>query len=750
MQALVRSLGALVLVLLLSGQARAERLDPAAWFPARTIAYLEVNQPAQLAKEMDAVFKGSALDNLPNLLAAFREKNPPGERYYYYGPRVLEMLALMVGPEARAEFARTQGAAVALTGVGKTGQPEVVGVILPGDSHLPGLFMRSMFLFQTRLQTVGEVEGVRICRDRRQIYRKYGPRDEPIERGKEPKVEYEEYGPAIAVLPKVIILGSSVEAVGDVVRRIKGKQSADSLAAAKGFKEAAKLRERPGLFGYADIATLVSVMTKTLMAGPRFDEYRKRDLQEQIRYLEQRRQFEKEREKSEKREPRDYEAEIGQAKQRLEALEKAAAARKAEARKVAKLLEEQLGALRSAAGSLSLQDGALGLEIQVQLNPEHKSALAKLLPDQKVDLEVLHYVPADCPFALAKAMPSNPKWWPNLLEVVDALAGASGSKQAPSKALKSVEAKLGFDFGKDLFGKIKSVAVAAPPARAEIPKGGLHIPVLVIEAVDADAAKSLEALVPKLVALAHIRNVDLDNLPKPVTETVDGQTVYSLAGGDLPWRTAVQYGVRGRFLVLGQDPKFVAGALAGGAQKKGLLAEAKVAQAIKEVQKPVAVGVWSLGQSLTGLVRSDRDYHPRRRYYKEEIEPPSRKEGGERKGDDRTGQLEKLAQGYRKVVDRHAREMEQAVEALPPMVLSVVRQPDRLTLQMRQGRLRDASAKVLGVLVGWQLERGALEEKIWQLEDRYRREFEKLPPPPDRPIEKGPPKGPPIGPPPSR
>jgi hypothetical protein len=774
MRSHVPLLGAAALTLLLSGGARADRPDPAAWFPARTIAYLEVNQPAQLAKEVDALFKGSALDNLPNLLAAFREKNPVGERYYY-GPRVLEMLALMVGPEARAEFARTQGAAVAITGVGKTGQPEVVGVILPGDSHLPALFMRAMFFFDSELRTVAEVEGVRVYQERRRVYEehKYGPRVEPLKRiSAEPKVKYEQRGPVIAMLPRVIILGSSTDAVGDVIRRIKGKQSGDSLAGVKGFKDAGKLRDRPGLFGYADVPALVNVTVK-FTTSVQEQVYRARELMEesQIRMLEERRKFAKDREKQGIRDGQDYDAEIRRAKERLDGLKKGAAARKAEAEKVAKLVTEQLGALRSAAGSLSLQDGALGLEITVRLDPEHKSMLPQLLPGKKADLEMLHYVPPDCSFALAKGMPASDQWWPKLLELVDTVAGASGSKQPPSKAVKALEAKLGFTFGKDLFDKIKGGAIAVPPARVDIPRDGVHIPLLVIEAKDADAAKSLGALVPRLVALFRMHEVqfghgkvrrpvlvgafmdpdsiaklDLDKLPRPVTETVDGQNVYSLAGGDLPWGTAVQYGVRGRFLVIGQDPKFIAGALSGGARKKGLLGEARVAQAVKGLNDPVAVGVWSLGQSLADVVRWDAGYRPRSRYYGyDKMPPPVKGEKAEPKRDELNQRVQKLAQGYGKEVAKEARALEQAVESLPPVVLSVTRRPDRLTFQMRQAGLKVVLGKVLGILVNWQLERGAYENKMADMENRVRKEFERpprfekevpVPPPPPPPPPK--------------
>src|SRR5207245_6638074 len=70
----------------------------------------------------------------------------------------------------------------------------------------------------------------------------------------------------------------------------------------------------------------------------------------------------------------------------------------------------------------------------------------------------------------------------------------------------------------------------------------------------------------------------------------------------LPWRTALHYGRHVNVLVIGQDRKQVAAALTGAAKKEGLLAEEKVATAIKTVEAPIVLGIWSAGPTLAQAV----------------------------------------------------------------------------------------------------------------------------------------------------
>ena len=64
----------------------------------------------------------------------------------------------------------------------------------------------------------------------------------------------------MALLPSTIVLGSTAEGVKDVILRYKGKSSEPSLASVAAYKEAAKQRDKPGLFAYTDLAALAQRM----------------------------------------------------------------------------------------------------------------------------------------------------------------------------------------------------------------------------------------------------------------------------------------------------------------------------------------------------------------------------------------------------------------------------------------------------------------------------------------------------------
>ena len=151
-------------VLALAGSARAEVKDAAELLPAQTLACVEVRQPERLAREISALVKGSVLDDMPAVMADLREKLGDRMPYSFYETA---MLSVLFSPEMINECGRIQGGIVGVTNVGKDG-PEVVGVILAGDSNLPTFYMRAMLTADYSVRGVAEAEGVRIYRERRQ------------------------------------------------------------------------------------------------------------------------------------------------------------------------------------------------------------------------------------------------------------------------------------------------------------------------------------------------------------------------------------------------------------------------------------------------------------------------------------------------------------------------------------------------------------------------------------------------------
>src|SRR5205809_2244749 len=158
---------------------------PAELVPAKTLAYVELQQPAALAKELAALLEGSYLADVPDSLAPLYAKM--GEpRPRPRGPDALGLVGVALAPEMFKEFARLKGAALAVTGIDKEeGMPEFLAIVQPGESNLPGLIMR-MFIasyssggssfdgknkrqVRMAIERVSDVEGVGLFRqvDRR-------------------------------------------------------------------------------------------------------------------------------------------------------------------------------------------------------------------------------------------------------------------------------------------------------------------------------------------------------------------------------------------------------------------------------------------------------------------------------------------------------------------------------------------------------------------------------------------------------
>jgi hypothetical protein len=629
-------LGTAVLVLGLADLAPAQVKDPAQLLPADTLAYLELREPAQVSKEVASLIKGSVLEDMPATMARYRERMGNNQPWRL---NEIGMYGIFFSPEMIAEGARIQGGALAITGFSKEGEPTVVGICLSGDSHGPTFFLRG-YLTMDQVHKVADAEGVALYRARRMDFGavKQIPGQPP------PPPAIRESGPTFALLPDAVVIGSTTDSVKDVVLRFKGKHKAASLAEHRAFTEAAQLRERPGLFGYADLAAL----------GSKLDESLKRDQ---------------------------------------------------DVRSWAYFLKEVINpkACGVAVASLTLRNGGLNLEARVSLNPKESSPLVGFLPDRKANLELLHFAPKDSVFVGTRSISDGEKMWERGMKLADRLAkdaGASGA--APSEQIGQVEKALDVRFGKDVIGKMRGVAVVIN-MRGSMPRNGPWMPMLVVEAVDADAANSFEELLPKLAGLAGGGEA-----PKPSSEQIQGQRIQSLPGERTPWRAPLHYGHRGAVLVLGHDRKLVAEALACGAKKEGLLGEEKVAAAVKELDEPVAVGVGSLGRMALSWFLLEKKGPAGQRPAIQEVAPPAKGLAPVKKLP-APGALAQAPAGDELVAaddepagateDKAVKDMMKVIEPLPPLVISLKRKPEVLVVEVRQTGLRTVSAKLIDVLI---------------------------------------------------
>ncbi len=642
---------AVLAVLALAAAARAEVKDAAELLPAQTLACVEVRQPERLAREISALVKGSELDDMPAVMARFREKLGDNMPFYFFNEAAV--MSLLFSPEMINECGRVQGGVFAVTGVNKDG-PEVVGVVLAGDSNLPTFYLRAMLTADFNVRSVAEVEGVRIYRERRQIYHPALPGQPP------PMPTWEDSGPFMALLPSTVVLGSSAQGVKDVIVRFKGKSSEPSLASVASYKAAAKQRDKPGLFAYTDLAALAQRMDEAGKdLGPMEREWR---------------------------------------------VVKAAVNPKA---------------VRGAVASLTLQNGVVELKARVDLDPKESSPLVELLTAKPASPDLLHFTPRDGLLTLSLNLNDGEKRCGKLMELIDSLdkpEAGEAERPAPSKMLKELEDRVKLNVAKDVLGRLTGAAVVldAPVTTTmsymEAPRPGGPPPVahtteveslpfgrpslLVLQATDADAAKYLEEQgVPKLAGLGT------GEASAPIRQDVEGRSISTVAAGGMESLFGAKdlyMGREGAFLVIGPDRKAVVAALAAGAKKAGLLGEEKTAAAVKNLEDPLAVGVFSLGKGIVEIFKAVERPIAAPRPAIGPVPPPLPPAPG-----DKPPEAPKMTKRAEKTIEDAAK----AVEPLPPTVLSLGRTPGELTLDIKQTGLKGVSAKVIDLLINSSLDR---------------------------------------------
>ncbi len=617
-----RSAAALA-VLVLAVSARAEVKEVAELFPAQTLACVEVRQPERLAREVEALLKNSDIDDMPAVMSRFRERMGDNNQFwsfYEYGS-----YALMLSPEILNECGRIQGAAVAVTGVNKDG-PEIVGVILSGDSNIPTLYMRGMLSMGLGGRSVAEVEGVHIYRERRQKY-------EPFVPGQQPKPPtWEDSGPFMAMTGPAIVIGSSLDGVQDVIRRWKGKSTEPSLANVAAYKEAAHQRDKPGLFAYADLASLAQ----------RLD---------------------------------DMGANLGSFEPQWRLIKAIANAK----------------AVHGSTASLTLINGVVELKARVELDARESSPLADLLGAKGAAPDELAFTPRDGMLTLHLNLNDGEKRCQKLMNLMDALSKprpGEAERPAPSAVLKAAEDRIQLNVAKDVLGRLASAAVVVEPMASLAPHGR-PVPLVVLQANDADAAKYLEGEgLPKLIGLAAVLGGAPGQAPAAVREDVDGRSIQVVAAGafaDILGAKNIYIGREGAFVVVGSDSKEVVAALNGGAKKEGLLGDEKAAAAIKDLGDVQALAVLSSGNAVVEAFRQ-RELAPAvQQFTPVAPNPPPAPT------DKPPAEQPKLS----KRAEQTIADVKKVVEPLPPAVFSLKREPDALTLEARQAGLKGVTNKLI-------------------------------------------------------
>jgi hypothetical protein len=683
--------------------------SPADLFSANTLAYAEVRKPGQLAKEIRSLFEGSVLGNVPASLDKLRDKLakegvPPWQLQPLGG------FGLALAPEVVKEVGRLKGAAIGLMGIDKRGDPEFLAVVLPGESQAPSFFMRS-FLTMAPVHPVGKVEGVTLYRFQARMFGRVN-RDGPP-----PAPQVHDTGPALAMMPGAVFVGSP-EAVTEAIRRAKGKADGEALGKSEAFQEASKDEgNQPGLFAFANVPRLAGfLLQQARPSAPRPPAGA--GAQEQAE-----------------------QAEIAEHTKRMEAAVTA----------FVKLINPK--AFRSLSYSLTLSKGTLRYRETARLDPKEKSPLLELLPATPVNTELLHFAPKDALVVAALSNGDGEQRWTRVLEMIDTmdqLIGRTPKQFLPSQHMKKLEEALHISLAKDVAGKISNVAVAVgdlwnAPVKKIVEKGpgfesvrvGPEIPVVVIvQATDEAAAQKLSnEVLPHFVGLmAHQKEI------KPTTKEVDGQTISSLKLGR---HETVHYGRHGSTIVLGPFARPVAHALAAGADKKGWLAEAKAADALKKLKEPLLVAVMKPGTLLAaGLVTYTSMRHvarPAERAIPARPDAPPRPNPGD-KGPEKappprpqdkgvTVTIEEGPAVYSKEEAQLRKELGKLLAGEEPLVLSITRTEERIQAEMTIGGLKTLVSRLtdLGIELMFRA-----QAHRWRAEEQRRIDFDKKSEPPKK------------------
>ncbi len=665
MNARLLSVAAVGLLLAGTRSVCAEVSDLANLAPARTLAYLELHDPPSLAREFHALIKGSYLQR-PALFLANHMKQ---------GKKVNEealLLAWLGSPEFIDELGDWQGGFVALTGLTRNDEPEVVGVLRTGRSRMFPLAVRMILLESGPIHCIARVEGVPIFqigdaekRPQPEIAKRlrapavrlarllHPPRtpslyqvalleDVPVEQPEEKP----ESGFFLSLLPDGVAFGTTPDVLGETIRHYKNKSSTPSLAAAPTFRAAAPMRSHPGLFAWNDPPRLARLINDALhrelsrhKAEIRANPPVKDGKTDAVKLREMLRQAE---------------AEHRRNTQEWTFLQKAG----------------NLAGMHYAAAGWSLHKGEIAFRVEARMKEKQTSPLLDLLANQKISRELLRATPRDAFCLFAVPLSDGAALLARLMKLADTYAAGSDEKTSlSSKDLAELEKKLKLRFGRDVSAKIRSASVALHLVEE---KETSVYPVFVLEAVSENAAQDLVAVWPQLYSGDGKRI-------EPHPHTITGQRVLSLtdkAADASMTGLPPHYDRRGNIVVLGWQRDRVAVTLRDSRHEKDLLNLPYGMAAVDAEGTVSALGLFSCRQLLAHLAQI-----------------------GSTASNQDVGHRREL--GY-------LRELSTPMARMSPTVFSVKRLTDGVRVEFRQSELPVASATVVDIALTWMMDAEAV------------------------------------------
>jgi hypothetical protein len=429
----MRSVIGLTTLIFVAPAIRAEPKDIAALFPADTILYAEVNQPGVVGKDLTAYLKGTVFATHAPGFKTLRERQDGG-----FNTSPSGLLAALLAPEMLNEAAQFKGLAGGIVGFDKQGEPELLFVLLPGESKLPGFLLKSFVTARADIRKITTVEGVDLFQRTIIQYN-----DDPLLPGPAPGPPNQKLlpiGPLYVNHAGLIVVGTNREHVVALIRRFKDKEKAGSLMTSASFKSLVEERTKPGILLLANARRLLEQIDQNVRASKDSD-------------------------------PASWLA--------FRSL----------------LPPSSVGTL---VGRLEIKDDDIRLQARIQVEEKAASPLARLLDGAGLSTADLNSIATQSPLSLNIAMPAEQRA-NRLLNALDAVIKSTGTLGPSASEVidELTEKKL---LTREDLARLNRIAFALPSITSW-PKNQTPLPALVVYADDPGVLEKLESTIPAVLEL---------------------------------------------------------------------------------------------------------------------------------------------------------------------------------------------------------------------------------------------------------
>ncbi len=206
--------------------------------------------------------------------------------------------------------------------------------------------------------------------------------------------------------------------------------------------------------------------------------------------------------------------------------------------------------IKSLTAHVSFSAGAIRCSIGLNFVSGKSVPLLDFLNGQSIGIQQLQSIPLESSLALTLAFPKGEHRLQKALAILDTLVKATGTLGATaSELLEELVEKKPQTNPRRTFEKVSGLALLFPPLHDASAKA--LWPTVVLHMDDVESARSIETLLPAILEILS------GELPQPITETIEGQKVRSVA---LTGST-LHYGTTKNRFAIGPDRKGLASTL---------------------------------------------------------------------------------------------------------------------------------------------------------------------------------------------